>query len=316
MFTIQAKTENGFDKIILSDGSGTFAEIIPDCAAILHAFAIIKDEEEYNVIESYESESDFRSNVTSKGFLGAKLSPFVCRMSKGKYHFHEKDFTIEKFYLGDNALHGLLYDEPFRVIDQQSNENSAFVSMIHEYSAMDHGYPFIYDCIVKYELEKNNKLNVITELINKDEIKIPVQDGWHPYFKLDAKIDELELQFHSKEMVEFNEELIPTGKLTPYTEFNTLKKIGNTFLDNCFTLDHSEEQPMCLLRNTKKNIQVEIHPDESYPYLQLYIPPHRNSIAIENISGRPDGFNNGSFKTLLPGESASFTTSYKITSLT
>ena len=153
-------------------------------------------------------------------------------------------------------------------------------------------------------------------MINKDENKIPVQDGWHPYFKLDAKIDELELQFHSKEMVEFYEELIPTGDLTPYTEFNTPKKLGNTFLDNCFTLDRSKEQPMCLLRNTEKNIQVEIHPDESYPYLQLYIPPHRNSIAIENISGMPDGFNNGSFKILLPGESSIFTTSYKITSLT
>ena len=95
MFTIQAKTENGFDKVILRDGNGTFAEIIPECGAILHAFTVTKDGEEYNVIDSYESEPDFRSNVTSKGFLGTKLSPFVCRMNKGKYHFHEKDFTIE-----------------------------------------------------------------------------------------------------------------------------------------------------------------------------------------------------------------------------
>ena len=88
MFTITNKKENGFDKIVLKDESnGTFAEIIPACSAILHAFAIIKDEKEFNVIESYDSADDFKNNVTSKGFLGTKLSPFVCRISKGKYHF-------------------------------------------------------------------------------------------------------------------------------------------------------------------------------------------------------------------------------------
>lgn len=315
MFSIQNKTENGFDKVVLEDGNGTFAEVVPSCGAILHAFVIVKDGREYNLIESYESEADFRSNVTSKGFLGTKLSPFVCRLKKGKYHFHQKEFTIEKYYNGDHALHGLLYDQAFRITDQQANENKASVSMMHEYRAMDHGYPFFYDCIVTYELEKENTLKVTTAVINKDENKIPLQDGWHPYFTIEAKIDDLELQFAAKEMVAFNSELIPTGERTAYTGFTSLKKFGQTVLDNCFVLDRSKQQPMCLLRNTEKKIQIEIHPDESYPYLQLYTPPHRNSIAIENISGTPDGFNNASGKILSPGESAIFTTSYKITLL-
>jgi aldose 1-epimerase len=132
-----------------------------------------------------------------------------------------------------------------------------------------------------------------------------------------AKINDLKLQFRSFEIVEFNEELIPTGKLIPYKEFDKLKKLGDTFFDNCFTLNFSEGQPICLLQNTEKNIELEIHTDESYPYLQLYTPPHRNNIAIENISGPPDAFNNETgCKTLAPGESASFETAYKITLLT
>ena len=88
MFSIQNKTENAFDKIILKDDtSGTFAEILPSCGAILHALVAIKDGEEINVIDSYESAEDFKSNVTSKGFKGSKLSPFVCRLNKGKYNF-------------------------------------------------------------------------------------------------------------------------------------------------------------------------------------------------------------------------------------
>jgi aldose 1-epimerase len=72
-------------------------------------------------------------------------------------------------------------------------------------------------------------------------------------------------------------------------------------------------QPLCVLRNPSKKIEIEIHPEKSYPYLQIYIPSHRKTIAIENISGAPDAFNNGmGFITLEPGESALFKTSYKI----
>jgi aldose 1-epimerase len=314
MFIIQNKNENGFDKIILKDeSSGTFAEIIPSCGAILYEFAIINDGKEFNVIESYESETDFKKNVTSKGFLGCKLSPFVCRINKGKYNFEGRELTIEKYYDRSNALHGLLYDQPFRVIAQQSEEISAAVTMSYAYRATDPGYPFNYDCIITYQLEEHNRLNVFTQVINKDKIPIPVQDGWHPYFKLGSKIDDLKLQFRSFEMVEFNEGLVPTGKLIPYKEFDKLKQLGDTF----FTLNFSEGQPICLLQNTAKNIEVEIHTDESYPYLQFYTPSHRNSIAIENISGAADAFNNGmGCKILSAGESATFKTSYKITLLT
>lgn len=318
MFIIENKIENGFDKIVLQDTSnGTFAEIVPSCSAILHAFTIIKDEKEFNVIESYDNAEDFKQNVTSKGFLGTKLSPFVCRVNKGSYTFEGKELTIEKYYDRNNALHGMLYDQPFRVTGQHANENSAAVSMAYEYRSSDPGYPFKYDCIVTYELEAHNRVNVITQVTNRDEATIPLQDGWHPYFKLDSKIDDLILQFQSVEMVEFDAGLIPTGHLLSYKEFYKPKLLGSTFFDNCFTLNFSEGQPICILQNQEKNIQVEIHTDESYPYLQFYTPSHRNSIAIENISGPPDAFNNGiGLKTLLPEESATFKTSYKITLLT
>ncbi len=316
MFSIQKKEENGFKKVILTDESSkTFAEIVPSCGAMLHAFVADNKGQQVNVVESYSSAEDFKDNVT-EGFLGSKLSPFVCRLNKGKYHFGEKDYTIEKFYLGKNALHGKLYDKEFVVAGESSNELHASVSMKYEYRAEDKGYPFNYDCMVAWQLEKDNSLSVTTECINKDEGLIPMQDGWHPYFTLGDTIDNLQLEFQSKEMVEFNSELVPTKNLIPYSDFVSLKKIGTTFFDNCFTLSVDSCQPLCVLRNHEKGIEVEIHPDRSYPYLQVYTPPHRRSIAIENISGTPDAFNNGmGFITLESGESAIFKTAYKITLL-
>ncbi|MEO6547212.1 MAG: hypothetical protein ABIN94_04410, partial [Ferruginibacter sp.] len=63
-------------------------------------------------------------------------------------------------------------------------------------------------------------------------------------------------------------------------------------------------------------IQIEIRPDQHYPFLQIYTPPHRNSIAIENLSAPPDSFNNKiSLNILQPGENIIFATTYKITLL-
>jgi aldose 1-epimerase len=317
MFSIHKKNENGFEKVILKDSStNTYATILPSCGGILHDFVSIRNGLAFNVIDSYVSADDFKENVESKGFLGCKLSPFVCRINRGTYHFAGKKYTIKKFYLRKNALHGELYDKPFLIMDETANELHASVTMKYEYRAEDPGYPFNYDCIVTWQLEDDNKLSVTTECINKDEGLIPMQDGWHPYFNLGDPVDDLQLEFQSREMVEFNNELIPTQNLIEYTVYNSLKRIDNTFLDNCFTLNMDACQPMCVLRNPGKKIEIEIHPEKSYPYLQIYIPPHRKSIAIENISGPPDAFNNGmGLTTLEPGTSVSFKTSYKITHL-
>jgi len=141
-------------------------------------------------------------------------------------------------------------------------------------------------------------------------------DGWHPYFTLGDKIDNYQLEFQCNEMLEFDADLIPTGKMIRYQEFDSIKPFGTTELDNCFTLNFAECQPMCVIRHPGKKVQIEFHPDDTYPYLQIYTPEHRKSIAIENLSGAPDAFNNGiGLKVLQPGESATFTTKYITRSL-
>lgn len=317
MFTVEANNENGFEKIILRDSiSKTFVDIIPSCGAILHSFSVLHNNEYLNVIDHYESKKDFDENVTAKGLKSCKLSPFACRVNTAKYQFGQKEYLLEKFLLDGSALHGLLYDAPFEIVNQYADEASAGVELKYSYAATDRGYPFHYDCIVAYHLKKGNDLTIVTEIINKDKGLIPIQDGWHPYFTLGGKVDELQLEFQSKEKLVFNDALVPTGALTPYQEFGSLQRIGDTSFDNCFTLNFSECQPMCVLRDPTKKLQVEISPDKHYAYLQIYTPPHRNSIAIENLSAAPDAFNNKMGLIILqPGENVIFATTFKITSL-
>lgn len=314
MFSIQKKSENGFDKIILkNDVTNNYVSILPACSAMLHEFVVHLENEEINVIDSFQSYDEFKNEVVEKGFKGCKLSPFVCRMNDSKYTFGEKEYYIQKSLPAKHSLHGELYDKAFTITAETANELNASVTLKYEYRAEDPGYPFNYDCIVTWQLEPENKLTVTTECINKDEGLIPMQDGWHPYFTLGESINDLELEFQSLKMVEFNSDLIPTNNLLDYKKFSSIEKIGDTFLDNCFTLDEQECQPLCVLRNPQKNIEVQFFPDESYPYLQIYTPQHRRSIAIENVSGAPNAFNNGmGVTTLESGQSALFTTTYKV----
>ncbi|HRP54524.1 aldose 1-epimerase [Agriterribacter sp.] len=313
MFTIERLQHNGFNKILLADDvSQSGVEIVPGCGAMLHAFTVQNEKHTINIIDSYRNKDEFDENAETSGFKGLKLSPFPCRIPNAEYRFNGHRYHFNNSLLEGSAMHGLLYRQPFRLVQEQATENFAAISLLHEYRGSDAGYPFPYDCIVDYRLEKENTLSVTTTVKNTGASPLPIADGWHPYFTFGSKVDDLELQFQSQEVMEFIN-LIPSGRILPYATFSSFARIGETALDNSFVLDFSKSQPMCILREPATGWQLEIRPDKSYPYLQIYIPPHRRSIAIENLSAPPDSFNNGIGLIVLPaGADTRFFTQYAV----
>lgn len=318
MFSVTEKRSDTFSRlIILSDNSnGTEAAIAPVCGASLHSFIIHHNNAPLNLVEHYESEDDFRQHAESRGFRNIKMSPFACRIRNAQYSFKGEQYSIRKFLLNGSAIHGLLYNEPFSITKTWADEQGAGVMMAFEYKGTDPGYPFHFICEVTYELKAGNALVLSTSVTNKYNTAIPVQDGWHPYFTFGSRIDDLELFFNSDQLVEFDDALVPTGVLSPYSGFNMPKKISDHFFDNCFTLKQGNKAPACVLTDKVKNLSLSIYPGHAYPYLQLYTPPHRLSIAVENISAAPDAFNNGmGLLVLEPEATAQFVTAYQVTSL-
>src|SRR4029079_1970115 len=140
---------------------------------------------------------------------------------------------------------------------------------------------------VIYKLTANNNLSIQTIVTNSGDSDIPLNDGWHPYFKLGETVNDLRVELNSNSMLEFDSRLLPSGKIIPYEKFETMNAFENTELDNCFVLkDHTS--PSCILKDDNKGIEFTITADSSYPYLQVYTPPHRKSIAVENLSSAPD----------------------------
>lgn len=312
MFSISNDITSVFNKLVLTDQtSNTRVEVLADNGAILHAFIVNTINGPLNIIEQYETENDLKQNFESLGFKSAKLSPFVCRLKNAGYQYLGQQYTIDKFVLNGHALHGLLYNAAFVVDEKYVGEDCARVKLIHAYRGEAKGYPFRYDCVVTYELKKGNHLRIATQIINNDAGTIPISDGWHPYFTLGEKVDNLLLQMKTVAKLEFDDELIPTGNLNPFTDFAVPTKIGATNFDNCFTCNFSSPQPMAVITGNANKISVEIHPEKNYPFLQVYIPPHRNSIAIENLSSAPDALNNNMGLDFIPmGSQMEFVTHY------
>lgn len=297
--------------ILLKDGETNCEAEIYAFGGLLNAFRLPVNNQLISVINGFDSVDDAMANIT-KGFRSAKLSPFVCRMYKGNYFIDDTAYTVEKHFLSGHAIHGLLYDAVFSVKETVADTEKATVSLAYAYDGTLAGYPFPYAMEICWQLEKNNRLTVTTSVTNQSSEAIPLADGWHPYFQLGGQADEWHLQFDSRQQFEFNAELIPTGNKTDDTRFLEGASLLGIQLDNAFELLRSIARPKCVLQN--QQLLLTIEPDKSYPVLQVYIPPHRKSIAIENLSGIPDNFNNRIGLIMLPqGETRKFSTSYHVT---
>jgi aldose 1-epimerase len=312
-FQIEKVNRNGIDLVLLKDNLlGCFISIAPAHGALLHEFVVNTNNGPINVIDNYPTIEELKKEIGTS-YKSSKLSPFPCRIKDGKYWYEGEEFEFPNKFGDGNAIHGLLYNKPFGIADEFADDREASIALKYNYKEEDDGFPFSYRCEIRYTLLPEQVLQIQTTILNLDDLPIPMADGWHPYFSLEGPINNYLLCFQSKGMLEFDAKLVPTGRVLPYDTFNTEKIIGNSQLDNCFLLNENRPHAACTLFNPANRLEISFFPDASYPYLQLYTPDHRKSIAIENLSGAPDCFNNKMGLVLLPSrQSHTFTLYYKL----
>ena len=286
-FEIQITSLSHFELVRLIDTSNQTVIEIATKGALLNSWQVMGHSTLLEIVEG----NDFSKgwvDFEAGGFKGGKMSPFSCRIENGQYTFEDKTYTLEKFYHEKHALHGILYDELFSIELSETDDQGAYLHLQYHYKATDKGFPFAYTVLIKWHLHKNNVVTAETIITNLSDSSIPMMDGWHPYFKLDASINDTFIQLKANGKIEYDEMLLPTGKILDENEFAVSQKIGALHLDNCYLVDASVNT--CVLENEK--YQLIVQPLINYPYLQLYTPADRKSIAIENLSGIPNCFNN------------------------
>jgi aldose 1-epimerase len=311
-FNITPEKDEDLDLLQITDlATGIQVRILPAPGALLHEFSIPLGNRRIQVINNYKNLADLKENAAF--YKSAKLSPFVCRISEGKYEFENVGYEFQNKFNDGSAIHGLLADKPFIVLEKSCREDEAFILLGYHYEKEDPAYPFEYSIHVRYTLKTGGRLYLDTTVTNLSSKRIPMADGWHPYFSLEGEVNDWLLSFHSREKLAFDEKLIPLGHTVTAPDFYSPKKIGTDFFDNCFLLEQDSGIPAATLENPANGLHLSFFPDRNYPFLQIYTPSDRKSIAIENLSSAPDSYNNGLGLIILePGDSQSFSVLYQL----
>jgi len=312
-FTITLEKDEDLELLQITDlTTGIQVRILPEFGALLHEFSIPSGNRRIQVINNYRNLADLKKNHLHV-YKSAKLSPFVCRIAEGKYKFEGKSYEFRNKFMDGSAIHGILADKPFTVLEKKVQADQAAVLLEHHYNHDDPAYPFSYQINVKYTLKSEGRLALETTVKNLSPGRIPMADGWHPYFNLEGKTNEWLLSFRSRKNLPFNEKLIPYGDFFETKKFYSPRLIGDEFFDHCFLLEPDNGIPAAVLANSANGLHLSFFPDAGYPYLQIYTPDDRQSIAIENLSSAPDSFNNGiGLVVLEPGHWQSFSVVYQL----
>jgi aldose 1-epimerase len=292
---------------LLDSHTGEYAIILPFLGGAVNRLVLSNKNDLIDVIDGYNSIDDINDNLGSS-FKSSNLFPYPNRIADATYHFEGEVYHLPmNFPQENNAIHGLVFDKEFEVMQQENGELGCTLALRLISEDQIGGYPF------KYLLEQTYRWNEIRgfecniKISNLSDSSIPFGHGWHPYFKAGSKsINTLSLQFPANEVLEVDERNIPTGKSMEYQTFNNLKEIGDTQLDNCFRLDTSGDAADIIISNEQTGLKYKIWQEtgvNKYNFLQLYTPPLRQSIAIEPMTCAPNAFNNeDGLIVLAPGE--------------
>lgn len=278
--------------------------IAPTMGACMVDLKLAGRQDSIPVIDAYVDAVALR---TCSGYRSAKLLPFPNRITDGNYLFKGREYQLPINRVKEgHAIHGLVYDRPFKVSGIRLLESRATTTLEYVYEGDIDGYPFPYKTEIVYTLESNS-LAAKSTVTNTGRTVMPLGDGWHPYFKLSGPADDWLLELPPRYKLELNTRNVPTGSQRVDERFRKLDRIGTTAFDDAFALDGSEAEAVTKIHDRRIGYGLEITQECSsgqYQFLQVYIPKTRDSIAIEPMSCAPDAFNNGmGLIALEPGES-------------
>lgn len=227
-------------------------------------------------------------------FRGRFLFPFNDRIPDGKYVFKGKEYQLAINCSEDkSAIHGFIYNKEVSILKHTETE-----AVFYWRTGKDQiqGYPF--DISLKTEIKLHNGgVKISFTVLNEGTIPAPYALGWHSYFKTNPVST---LQAEYPYYFEIDDNFLAIGNGIPATGSKFDFKKGASFSD--LFIDHSFKVPengTTILRNRDYSIKIE---QKNFEYTQLFIPPDKQSIAIEPISSKPNSFNSNEVLVLLPGE--------------
>ena len=283
------------DSLQVSNGKVT-ATLFPNLGGSLQRWAL----DEIDIIDGISPTEDGLKDYQGT-FKSSVLFPFPNRVQDGEYSYGDRKYNLKINDLAfHNAIHGLVHDKSFSYTVQENNSNSLIIRLESKSEGDDPGFPFAYSLNLIYTFESSGSMQLTFEVLNTGFQTFPFGLGWHPYFS-SSDLTNSRIKATFKDHFLCPERMIPQEKEEAGLE--TDFSIGEQSFDDGYTL----VKPECSLE-TPDYILTLGFDTGSEPFVQIYTPDHRNSIAIEPMTCVTDALNNGiGLEALDPGESHRWT---------
>lgn len=294
--------------VVRNEETGEGFSVIPAHGGIMRQLVLGPKSTLISVVRAPNSPQALLADET---YASAFLYPFPSRVRHGIYHFEGQDYALPlNEPARDNAIHGLVHPQPFRVIRQETDPDQAVLVLQYDADELVSGYPFPFSLRISYVMTApptddpnlSCTLAVAFSALNTGTTRCPAAFGWHPYFTLNGEAtDDLTIDLPVSEVIELDDNLLPTGR-TPFTNAK-LMCLHERNLDNAFAVPHEPEGVTTVLHSPRQQVSLHVWQSQAFPYLVVYTPGRRDNIAIEPLTANVNAFNTGEgLHVLNPGE--------------
>lgn len=246
-------------------------------------------------------------------FTNAILVPFPNRLYNGNYEINNHKYHIEAHpNTQPHAVHGFMYNRPIENQVEEFTDSRSKVVLKTKYTKDVTGYPFEFELSITYEISDKSGFVCTVAVKNTGVETMPIGTGLHPYFKFDTLIDNVSIELPPCQLLETDPEFIPNGILSTFPEFQKPELIGDYKFNHCFLANPGQDKIEIKLATDEYRL-IYTQDYTTSKYFQLFIPPDRQSIAVEPMTCAIDAFNNKQgLINLKPGESCNCTYGVRI----
>ena len=263
------------EKYIISDGSCTQAEILPEKGATLTRIL-------HNGVDFLYVDEENLASAERPRCGVPFLFPIFGRLSDWKYTWEGREYSM--------AIHGFAHTSAWTVA---ARSRDALVLVLEANEETLAQYPFRFRVTLTFRAE-NGAVSIHQKYENLDTKPMPYNFGFHPYFRVE-ELSHIRVESTADVHVDFIAgKQIPLGHGTvgvtlpegaPETGAALMGVTGPTVL-------HIPEEG--------KQLTMEFSPD--YPQHVLWTQANKPFLCVEPINGTADGLNKGIYLTLQPGE--------------
>lgn len=241
---------------------------------------------------------------------GIVLVPWPNRVRDGRWTHEgaEQQLDLTEVARG-NALHGLLRSTAYEV-----REQSASAATLGALVAPQHGWPFLLDTWVRYEVRPDG-ITVTHGVTNLGDVRAPYAAGTHPFLRVGHHpVEDLVLTVAAATYFEVDERLNPIAERpVDGTSFDIRggRRVGDLDLDTAFGgVTHRDGASAWL--TAPDGATVELVQDVDWGFVQVFTTDEfprdggtGRAVAIEPMTAPPDALNSGQgLQWIEPGASS------------